>query len=175
MADPEGWVQGDGGPIVVLQASAATAWRGAAGTDPRPRGGSAVETDYDAIGRCDDGVTVLERHGRAMLVLSDSSWPARFVSSPRGEVVIAQPIGVDESPDAWVAKVTSRPPAETRTLTLLDDRLRLLVGADDGAGGTYGFAETRVTPGEKACEVWWSREGFVVVLRPIGRRGPAIP
>jgi hypothetical protein len=136
------WIQGDGGPTVVLQASAAARWQGAALFDDSLMSGGSVETDYDAICRCEDGVTVIERYGWDMLVLSDSEWATCFVPSK-----------------------TAAPPSESIRFAVRDSVLRLLVGGDDGDGTMYGFLETQVVPGNKVCEVYYSDEAQVVVLR----------
>jgi hypothetical protein len=130
--------------------------------------GGSVETDYDVICRCPDGATLIERHGREMLVLTDSSWAGRFITSPRGEVVIVQPFGVDEDLGSFIARCTDAPPSETLRFTVVDRRLRLLPGADDGHGSVYGFVETEVTPGVKTCDIWYGPDAQIVVLRPVG-------
>jgi hypothetical protein len=77
----DAWISGDGGPIVLLQSTAAAAWRGA--TDSGVMAGGTVEDDYDVICRCADGVTVLRRHDRDMAVLGDAETGARFVRGRR--------------------------------------------------------------------------------------------
>jgi len=158
------WVQGDGGPLVVLQATAAVHWRGAADYQNSLMAGGTVETDYDVICRCPDGVMVIERYGRDMLVLSDSEWPGCFVPAT-GEVVIVQSFGSDRTPRELVDRALLHAPSERLRLTLRDPGLRLLAGADDGQGATYGFSEIEAAPGEKVCEVYTSLEAQVVVLR----------
>lgn len=160
------WIQGDGGPAVVLQASAAARWQGAAPFDDLVSGGGSVEADYDVICRCEDGVTVIERYGRDMLVLSDSEWATCFVPSTRGEVVIIQWFGSDSEVGELVDRLTAAPPSESFHFAMRDSGLRLLVGGDDGEGTMYGFIETPVVPGAKVCEVYYSGEAQVVVVRP---------
>ena len=153
------WVHGDGGPLILLQGGAVPLWRGA-GRNPNEA------ADYDAICRCSDGVTVIERHGREMLVLTDNEWAGCFVTSDLGEVVIAQPMGSDEPIADLVARITAAPPDETLRIRIVDGRLRLLPGADSGTDGIYGFAEAEIPPGEKTCEVWYRKEVQIVALRP---------
>jgi len=162
------WIQGDGGPLVVLQERAALLWRGAAGFDHSKMQGGNVETDYDVICRCKDGVSAIKRYARDMLVLSDSEWAACFVPSTVGDVVVIQWFGCDSSLDEIVRRLTAAPPSATLRFTMTDTTLRLSAGADDGNGGMYGFSEAKVRPGEKVCEVYYSKEAQLVVLRPAG-------
>jgi len=161
----DGWISGDGGPLVVLQAGALPAWLGGSGPEPGLMLGGHVETDYDVICRCDDGGCVVERHGRAMLVLCDCEMPARFVSSPLGEVVIVQGYIGDGEVEPLLAEAASSPPSHTAPFALTDRGLRLLVGADDRDGTVYGFAEAETTPGEKTCDFWLADGSLVVALR----------
>lgn len=160
------WIQGDGGPAVVLQASAAARWQGAGPFDDSLMSGGSVETDYDVICQCEDGVTVIERYGRDMLVLSDSEWATCFVPSTRGEAVIIQWFGSDSEVRELVDRLTTSPPSESFRFAVRDSMLRLLVGGDDGEGTMCGFLETQVIPGDKVCEVYYSDEAQVVVVRP---------
>ncbi len=158
------WIRGDGGPLVVLQESAALRWKGAAGFGLM-QGGN-VETDYDVICRCNDGINVIQRHGRDMLVLSDSEWKACFVPASVGEVALIQWFDSDSSLDELVGRLTAAPPSATLNFTMMDTALRLLVGADDGKGATYGFSELKVRPGEKVCDVYFCDEAQLAVMRP---------
>ena len=167
------WIQGDGGPMVVLQAAAALQWQGAADFDNSLMGGGTHETDYDVICECEDGVTVIERYGRDMLVLSDSEWAACFAPSTAGDVVIVQWFGSDSSLNELVDRVTATEPSLSSRFRMSDTSLRLLVGADTGNGEMYGFSEVEVPPGDKVCEVYYSDEAQVVVLRPAEPVTPA--
>jgi hypothetical protein len=158
------WIRGDGGPLVVLQGTAALRWRGAAHSENAQ--GKDDETDYEAICRCDDGISVIRRHGRDMLVLSDSEFEACFTSAGMTEIVIVQCFGSDSTVDELVAGLRATPPSKATPFTLIDGALRLLVGADDGNGTIYGFSELRVFPGEMICESYDSREAQLAVLRP---------
>jgi hypothetical protein len=161
-----GWISGDGGPLVVLQAGALPAWLGGSGPEPGLMLGGKVETDYDFICRCDDGGNVVDRHGRAMLVLADCEMPAGFVSSPLGELVIVQAYVGDGDLETLLAAATSSPPSHTAAFALTDGRLRLLIGADDRDGTIYGLTEAEATPGDKTCDFWWIDGSLVVALRP---------
>ena len=103
-----------------------------------------------------------------MLVLADSEWAGCFAPSRCGDIVVVQPFGFDGDLEVLVARVTATPASETLRFSLVDRRLRLLPGADDGSGGLYGFADADVTPGEKVCEAWTLPEAQVVVLRDSG-------
>lgn len=161
----DGWISGDGGPLVVLQSGALPEWLGGSGPEPGLMLGGKVETDYDFICRCDDGGNVVERHGQAMLVLADCEMPARFVSSPLGELVIVQAYLGDGDVESLLSAATSSPPSHTAPFALTDGRLRLLVGADDRDGTVYGFAEAEAAPGDKTCNFWLSDGSLIVALR----------
>ena len=163
---PIRWISGDGGPVVLLQAQAVPCWRGAADFSSSLMAGGSVETDYDVICACPDGVTRLHRHGRDMLVLSDSEWPAAFVPCAGVECAVLQSFGSDSPPEALVARLAQTAPREVLRLEVQDERLRLLVGADDGEGGSYGYAEVTLAPGEKECRVYLTEEALLVVLTP---------
>lgn len=163
MPQPQ-WIRGDGGPTVLLQAGAVPYWQGAADFPNSLMGGGTVETDYDVICACPDGVTRLHRHGRDMLVLSDSEWPAAFVPCAGAECAILQSFGSDSPPEVLAGRLAQTAPQEVLRLVVQDQRLRLLVGADDGQGGSYGQAEALVTPGEKECRVHLAGEGLLVII-----------
>ena len=160
------WIQGDGGPAVVLQKTAAARWRGAADFDNSLMNGGSVETDYDVICSCEDGVSVIERYDRSMLVLSDSEFATRFMRSTAEEVVVIQWFGSDSEPEELVHRLTASRPSVSLPFTIQDAGLRLLVGADGGKGESYGFVDVEMLPGEKVCDVYFSDEAQVVVIRP---------
>ena len=160
------WIQGDGGPAVVLQATAALQWQGASDFANSLMGGGTAETDYDVICRGDEDITVIERYGRDMLTLADSEWAACFAPSDVGEVVVVQGFGSDSELNELVNRLTSAHPTVSLRFRMHDTSLRLLVGADTGDGELYGFSEIEVSSGDKVCEVYYSDEGQVVVLRP---------
>ncbi len=160
------WIQGDGGPAVVLQATIGALWQGAANFDNSLMSGGCIETDYDVICNCEDGVTTIDRYDRTMLVLSDSERATRFMPAKMGEVILLQWLGSDSEPDALVDRLTASPPDQSLPFKLIDNALRLLVGADDGNGGMYGFVEVEMLAGDKICEVYFSQEAQVIVIRP---------
>ena len=141
-------------------------WQGAADFDNSLMSGGSVETDYDVICQCEEGVTVIERYDRDMLVLQDDEWAACFAPSDTGKVIVVQWFGSDSELSELVSRLTAAPPSKTETFTVRDTTLRLLVGADDGSGEMYGFSEAEVVPGKRVCEVYYSDEAQVVVLRP---------
>jgi hypothetical protein len=72
--------------------------------------------------------------------------------------------GSDSGPEELAKKMMATPPSETCRFLLIESRVRLLVGADDGSGRLYGFAERAASPGEKQCRIWYSEEAQVVAL-----------
>lgn len=160
------WIQGDGGPAVVLQATIGAVWQGATNFDNCLMNGGCIETDYDVICKCSDGVTAIDRYGRTMLILSDSEWATRFMPTKKGSAVLLQWFGSNSEPEAPVDRLVASPPAQSLPFKMVDNALRLLVGDDDGHGGLYGFVEVEMPPGDKICEVYYSQEAQVIVIRP---------
>jgi hypothetical protein len=160
------WIHGDGGPAVVLQEGATSAWHGAADFDRSLLQGGDLETDYDVICRCKDGVSVINRHGRDMLVLSDCEWPACFFPTSDASVVLIQWFGSNCTLEELVQRLMAEPPSATMPFRIIDGSLRLLVGADGGHGGKYGYSEVKAQPGDRVCDVRYSEEAQLIVLRP---------
>jgi hypothetical protein len=158
-------IGGDGGPAIVLQVSAAMQWQGAADFDQSLMSGGSTETDYDVVCRCEDGVSLIERYDRHMLVLSDSEWGTCFAPSASDEIILVQWFGFDGTLSELVSQTTAAPPSATLGFTMCDPALRLLVGADDGNGEMYGFSEVSVFPGEYMCLIYYSEEAQVVILK----------
>lgn len=158
------WLQGDGGPTVLLQHSAAARWQGAADFENSPMNCGSTETDYDAICACQDGVSVIRRYGQDMLVLSDSEWATRFMPSTNGDIVVLQWFGSDDEPQQLVRRLTTAVPDLSLPFEMEDTTLRLVVGADTGSGELYGYLEAPCTPGHKMCKVYFSQEAQVVVV-----------
>jgi hypothetical protein len=161
----DGWISGDGGPLVVLQSGALAAWRGGLDFARSRMMGGDLDTDYDAICASDDRGQVIERHGRSMLVLADCEMPASFVASPLGEVVVVQGCVAEAAVAPLLAQAAACPPSHSLPFAMADDRLRLLVGADDSEGKIYGFTEFETAPGNKTCDFWWIDGSLVVALR----------
>lgn len=159
-------IRGDGGPAVVLQASAALRWTGAGDFKNSLMIGGSGDTDYDVICACADGVTVITRYDRDMLVLSDSEWETCFASAANADVAVVQWFGSDSEVDALIGRLTAAPPSTSARFVMRDATLRLVVGADDGDGAMYGFSEVAIAPGEKVADVYYSAEAQVVVIRP---------
>jgi Immunity protein 21 len=160
------WIQGDGGPAVVLQAAVVAQWQGAANFRNSVMNGGCVETDYDVICKFGDGVTAIDRYDRTMLILSDSECATRFMPAKNGEAILLQWFGSDSEPEALVDRLTASPPAMSLPFKMVDNSLRLLAGADDGNGGMYGFVEVGIPAGDKICEVYFSEEAQVIAIRP---------
>lgn len=128
--------------------------------------GGCIETDYDVICKCTEGVTAIDRYDRTMLVLSDSEWATRFMPAKKGEVILLQWFGSDSEPASLVDRLTASPLNQSFLFKMVDSALRLLVGADDGNGEMYGFVEVEMPPGDKICEVYHSQEAQVIVMKP---------
>lgn len=163
VAEETGWIGGDGGPLVVLQATAAAAWRGAEQFEESLTGGGTIENDYDLV--CQAEGHRARRHGRDLLVLDDSSWSARMLRLTDGTVIVEQAYYADEASPNVLDRLAAVPPRDTFAIEVEDDRLRLVVGADDGDGAEYGAAEVSITPGRKRCAVYVTDSTFAIVVR----------
>jgi hypothetical protein len=148
----ENWIAGDGGPIVILQSEALPYWKGAADFDQSIMNGGSLETDYDAICNCDNHH--IHRHNRDMLVLDDSECRARIFRLDNGTIMVEQVYYISEEFQNVVQQVAQAQPKQTFSITIKDDRLRLLVGADSADGNLYGFSEIDIAPGLKRCDVY---------------------
>tara|TARA_R110002072_G_scaffold86855_3_gene196076 strand:+ start:225 stop:581 length:357 start_codon:yes stop_codon:yes gene_type:complete len=113
------WVQGDGGPVILLQEGAIPLWRGAADFERSLLEGGDLETDYDVICEAPE-LSAIRHHERDMLVLSDCSWHARLFALPGGEVGVLQ---------------------------------------------IYGQQELSVEPGLRRCQICFSQEGALALIR----------
>jgi len=158
------FIGGDGGPMVVLQSSVATKWLGTASAVSL---GGTTETDYDAICRVSEPGQLITRYDREMLVLDDSEWGAYIFSLPSGGVGIVQQFSGETPITSLVSQTAQRCPTRTYTMTVQDNALRLLVGADTGDGQIYRFKDVAVEPGLKSCDVFSSPEALILTITPI--------
>lgn len=160
----ERWVQGDGGPLIVLQDSAATQWQGAIDFDNSIMNGGSIETDYDIICECVEEVCLISRYDRDMLVLSDSEWPGEMFASPSGRVTVVQSFYQDDRLDDITKRADQDKPLRSFLFAVKDTALRFIVGADDGGGSIYGRGETPIIPGLKRCDVYAYEDSVVVTI-----------
>lgn len=152
------WISGDGGPAVVLQSAAAAVWDGT-------QTEGVAETDYDAICAIEeDGIHVLRRHERDMLVLSDCENSSAFVKLPGGEIAILQAFDLQDDPQVFVKTLDRSAPDAAYELQIVDPFLRLLVGADTGDGSVYGYEDCPVAPGRYQVQVYLNRQAYVALL-----------
>ena len=152
------WIAGDGGPTIVLQSTAATLWDGTVTSD-------VTETDYDVIcALVEDGIHILERHGRQMLVMSDSSWSCTFIKLESGEIAILQNINIEGDPTPFVENLRLEEPNSVEEIQVDDPFLRLLVGADVGDGNVYDYDDCEITPGIYQVQVYLRPDAYVAIL-----------
>lgn len=163
MMEQTEWIGGDGGPLVVLQTKAASAWRGANRFEESLTGGGTLENDYDVACAADGHKAT--RHGQDFLVLDDASWPARMLRASDGTIVIEQAYCEDDQAAGLLDRLAALSPQVTFEIDVQDDRLRLLVAADDGDGKDHGAAEVSISPGLKQCAVYVTDSTFALVVR----------
>lgn len=153
----------DGGPAIILQASAASKWTGADDFDNSRMSAGAVETDYDVA--CEAEEWRIERHGREMLVLIEKG--GAMFALPSGVVVFSRRDGGRAANTrAAEALLNDLSPAETFPFHIQDTTLRLLPAADDGDGSVFGYVEVPVRPGVWKCHVSDGPDGLLLVLQP---------
>ena len=154
MNSQNGCVGGDGGPLIVLQASAVSQWQGASDFDHSLMNGGSIETDYDIICNCAHEIDVVTRYDRDILVLWDSEWGAHIFPQPNGDIFIIQ--GCWEAEDMLDFPDLSNLGTARRSfpIQIQDTSVRLLVGADGGAGETWQYYDAPVSPGAKQVEIY---------------------
>ena len=161
------FIGGDGGPMIVLQATAIAQWQGANNFENSLMNGGSVETDYDVICASEDAGYAIKRHGQDMLVLDDSEWGAWIFTLPSGVIAIVQQFVGDDDINTVIERATQKRPSKSFAIDIQDTSLRLLVGAEDGSGKTYGYKDVPITPGTKRCDVFSSSDELVVIIKPI--------
>lgn len=165
MKSEDGCVGGDGGPLIVLQASAIALWQGASDFNNSLMSGGNVETDYDVICQCEKEVTLIKRYDRDMLVLWDSEWGGHIIALPSGEIIITQGcFDIEELPDLSNRQALGNS-LRSFPSDIQDTSLRLLVGADDGNGKTWEYSDVDVIPRVRNCDVYSSGEYYVVIMK----------
>lgn len=168
MGTSNDFIGGDGGPMVVLQASATSKWQGASDWDNSLMEGGYVETDYDVICETNELGRLVQRYNRDMLVLDDSSWGARIYTLTSGATAIVQRYGEGaETTESVVERVTKSRPSKSFQMNVQDSSLRLLVGADDGKGTLYGYKDVPIEPGIKQCDTFSSEDELVIIIKPL--------
>ncbi len=170
MTDTNACVGGDGGPLIVLQASAVAQWQGANDFDNSLMGGGNIETDYDVVCAHDTG-GVVTRYDREILVLWDSEFGAGFLppeplSLSSDALVISlcfHPDDFAEILPAIVERVGMGQPEQSSLFNIQDTMLRLQVAADNADPSyLYNFIDTPVTPGLRQCDVYHVKHDSLV-------------
>jgi len=161
----EEWVYGDGGPVVLLQSSAASLWNGASETG---------SSDYDAICAVEDGIHVIDRHDRDMIVLSDSEWSARIIEREDG-LFVFQSLGHDETPDEIIDVAIAGEPGSALRFSQSDPAVRLMVGADTAADPIYDYTERSLAPGEYLVRAYLTDDAYIARLTQAEQAGADQP
>ncbi len=160
-----GFIGGDGGPIIVLQASAISQWKGAVDFEDSLMNGGALETDYDVI--CESKKHILKRYDCDMLVLDDSEWCTHVFTLSSGAIAFVQPYGTEENVGALLNRLFQTQPSESFPMDVQDTFLRLLVGADDGNGSCYSYEDVPIVPGTKRCDLFLSSDELVLIINAV--------
>ncbi len=175
-------IGGDGGPLIVLQASAVPQWQGATEFDNSLMGGGDIETDYDVI--CEsvgaDEFCVIPRYGLEMLVLWDSEFggmvmPPHICSLDDDSIILTMCYQANYLPDIVPhikQTIAEGKPKRSCLFHIKDTPLRLQVGADSGISYNYEYLDIPVSPGVKLCNVYLVKHGsltdtIVVIGDPI--------
>ena len=179
---PEHWVGGDGGPLIILQASAAALWQGAMGSEDDLSGAGedvieidaqdahlyppdevAFETDADAAFLCGNYIT--RRYDRDMLVLEDSEWAGRLFFLPSGAVGVVQVQCIVDDLPAAIQKALQSESERSGAFQMQDDGLRLMVGADTGTDSTYRYLDVPFSPGSKRWQRYEFDLGWIFIIK----------
>ena len=178
---PEHWVGGDGGPLVLLQSSAAAKWQGALGSedDWSGIGDDVVEINAEEahlyppeeIGYESDsdaaflgGDYLLRRYSRDMLVLEDSEWTGRLFLLPGGAVGIVQVQCIVENLPEVIQQTLQGKPKQSGVFQMEDDSLRLMVGADTETDSVYRSLSIAFAPGVKQWKRYEFDLGWITTL-----------
>ena len=169
----EHWVGGDGGPLVLLQSSAAAKWQGSLGSEDDwssaeddvveinaeeahlyPPEEIGYESDSDAafLG----GDYLLRRYDRDMLVFEDSEWSGRLFVLPSGAVGIVQVQCIIENLPEVIQQVLQGEPERSGVFQMEDDSLKLVVAADTETDRDCRSLSISFAPGIKQ----WKRYEF---------------
>ncbi len=170
-------VGGDGGPLVILQASAVLEWQGANNWDNSVMNGGIVETDYDVV--CNDellhGGCVLNYRGRDMLVLWQCEFGGRLLEPSllmlSSDSILITNCMVDENGVPFISefkKLLDDKPYSSQRLLIQDNMLRLQVGADGSVPSQeYGYIDVPIMPGAKQVDYYMGQHGnygeFIVI------------
>ena len=157
-------IQGNGGPLIVLQSSAVRRWNGAKNFENSVMNGGWIETDYDVICWAEE-VSVIHRKERDMLVLSACEWPGSIRTLSSGEILIVQIFGSDLKSEELAQRARERPPIQIFPFRLVDKALILMVGANAGNNRHYGFSKVSISPGAKLCEIYACEDANIAVIR----------
>ena len=159
------WVSGDGGPLIILQKPVCDYWQGATDFENCLMNGGTVETDYDKICQCEDGVSIINRYEHDLIVLSDSEWRGLLYQADSGEIIVLQSFGSDIDVSQIITRCQNDQPSLVLDFELKAQIIRLLVGADTGKGKMYGFSEISVQSGKKRCSTYYYEDAQVVLIR----------
>ncbi len=178
---PEHWVGGDGGPLIILQASAAVQWQGALGSEDDVGDNDedivaidahdahlyaadeiAYSTDLDTafLG----GNYIIRRYDRDMLVLEDSEWTGRLFVLPSGAVGVVQVQCIVENLPEVIRQATQSEPEHSGVFEMQDDSLRLMVGADTGTDSSYRYLDVPFAPGVKRWKRYEFELGWIYIV-----------
>ena len=165
MADTDLCIGGDGGPLILLQASAVPQWQGVNDFENSLMNGGDVETDYDVICKSLGAkeFCVLPRHGRDMLVLWDSEFgamllPPQSLSLSSGTLVLTQCYSADDL-SAILPKMQERLRRGDCDISLPfhaeETTLRLQVGADGpNPSYIYDYLDVPISVGLRRCDAY---------------------
>ncbi len=163
------WIQGDGGPLVVLLKSIWYRWQSASGWNDSIMGGGNTLTDYNVICGLEDGVHVLNHNGADIIVLSDSEWRGQIFQSTDNQMFILQDMGMEETPLDFFHQTLLKKADKILHFIIEDDKLMLIVGADfvDSEGRElYENQEISIVPGKYELHVYYHQSAFLVHFVP---------
>jgi|SRR5579871_402718 len=175
MAEEVFCIAGDGGPLVVLQSSAALQWQGVGDSENSLMNSGEAETDYGFICDSQDSeVCVVTRYSRDMLVLWDSEYGMSLLSSEllslaSDVLIITMGYYPDDLPSILpeIRECLRRgKPDLSLPFHIQDTILRLQVGVFGSQDlDLTDYRDIPVVPSRKRCDVYlpYAHTGFIVV------------
>ena len=152
----------DGGPLVVLPASAAAWWDGAGEPGSSLMEGGSVETSYDVVCSVDAG-TVVTLRDTDVLVGTDGEFGGALTLVD-GHLILIQGLPEDLDLQDCVRRALSREPDDHVSMRVDEHGLLLIGGPDVGGGEFWGRREARVEKlGARVLRVFHGTEVDLIV------------
>lgn len=139
----EPYMVSDGGPLIVIPGAAIGWWDGLRDYENSLMEGGSVETDYDVVCGAAPG-SVVRIRDTDILVGGDGEMGGALIVMD-GRLLLVQAPPDDADLQACMQHVLGGDPDTVVEMAIPDSTVRLVGGADDGGGETWGFRDARVS------------------------------